>query len=161
MKQEFLEAGQIVNTHGVRGEVKIAPWTDSADFLRAIPTLYLGGVPYQVESARVHKDMLIAKLSGVDTVEAAEALRNKVLSFRRADAALPEGTFFLADIIGLPVIDEAGAPLGKLIEVLTATAQRVYVVRGEREIMIPAVPAFILETNVDGGYIKVRLIEGM
>lgn len=161
MVQEFLEAGQIVNTHGVRGEVKIMPWTDSGEFLCSFQTLYLDGAPLAVRSARVHKGAVIARLEGVDDVEAAEALRDRVVCIRRADAKLPEGAFFLADLIGLDVVDENGARLGTLREVLTPSRQRVYVVEGEREIMIPAVPEFVLETNVEGGYIKVRLIEGM
>lgn len=89
------------------------------------------------------------------------ALKGKTVQIRRADAKLPEGSFFLADIIGLPVMDEAGHMLGKLREVLAPSIQQVYVVDGEREILIPAVPEFILETNISEGYIKVRLIEGM
>ena len=77
------------------------------------------------------------------------------------NANLPEGTFFLADIIGLDVVDEDGVKLGTLKDILSPSRQQVYVVEGERQILIPAVPEFILETNVDGGYIKVRLIEGM
>lgn len=161
MKQEFLEAGKIVNTHGIRGEIKILPWTDSPDFLCSIPTLYLNHAPYTVQSARVHKGSVIAKLAGVDSVETAMSLRDLTVHIRRSDAPLPAGSFFLADLIGLSVIDESGSSLGVLKEVLSPSRQRVYVVEGEREIMIPAVPEFILETNIDGGYIKVRLIEGM
>ena len=159
--KEFLDCGQIVNTHGVRGEVRIVPWADSPDFLCQFSTLYLDGAPRRVLSSRVHKGSVIAKLDGVDTVEAAMLLRDKTVQIRRADAKLPEGAFFLADIIGLDVVDEEGRTLGTLKEVLSPSVQQVYVVDGEREIMIPAVPEFILETNIAGGYIKVRLIEGM
>ena len=159
--KDFLDCGQIVNTHGVRGEVRIVPWADSPDFLCQFSTLYLDGAPRRVLSSRVHKGSVIAKLDGVDTVEEAMLLRNKTVQLRRADAKLPEGAFFLADIIGLKVVDEEGQPLGTLKEVLSPSVQQVYVVDGEREILIPAVPEFILETNIEGGYIKVRLIEGM
>ena len=159
--KEFLDCGQIVNTHGVRGEVRIVPWADSPDFLCQFSTLYLDGAPRRVLSSRGHKGSVIAKLDGVDTVEAAMLLRNKTVQIRRADARLPEGTFFLADVIGLKVVDEQGKTLGTLKEVLSPSVQQVYVVEGEREILIPAVPEFILETNIAGGYLKVRLIEGM
>ena len=159
--KEFLDCGQIVNTHGVRGEVRIVPWADSPDFLCQFSTLYLDGAPRKVLSSRVHKGSVIVKLDGVDTVEEAMLLRDKTVQINRADAKLPEGTFFLADIIGLNVVDEEGRTLGKLKEVLFPSVQQVYVVEGEREIMIPAVPEFILETNITDGYIKVRLIEGM
>ena len=89
------------------------------------------------------------------------ALKGKTVQLRRADARLPQGSFFLADIIGLDVVDQDGQRLGTLKEVLSPSRQQVYVVAGEREIMIPAVPEFILETNIEAGYIKVRLIEGM
>lgn len=158
---EFLDCGQIVNTHGIHGEVRIVPWADSPDFLRGFGTLYVDGAPQKVTSARVHKGSVIAKLDGVDTVEKAMRLKGKTVQIRRADAKLPEGAFFLADIIGLDVVDEAGQRLGTLKEVLSPSRQQVYVVAGEREILIPAVPEFILETNIEGGYLKVRLIEGM
>ena len=159
--KDYLDCGQIVNTHGVRGEIRIVPWADSPDFLCQFSTLYIDGAPMRVLASRVHKGSVIAKLDGVDTVEAAMLLRDKTVQLYRADARLPEGTFFLADIIGLKVVDEAGRTLGTLKEVLSPSVQQVYVVEGEREIMIPAVPEFILETNIAGGYIKVRLIEGM
>ncbi|MBD5085519.1 MAG: 16S rRNA processing protein RimM [Clostridiales bacterium] len=158
---EFLDCGQIVNTHGIHGEVRIVPWADSPEFLRGFSTLYTDGKPIRVTSSRVHKGSVIAKLDGVDTVEQAMLLKGKTVQIRRADAKLPEGSFFLADIIGLDVVDESGKKLGILREVLSPSVQQVYVVDGEREIMIPAVPEFILETNIEGGYIKVRLIEGM
>ena len=159
--KEYLDCGQIVNTHGVRGEVRIVPWADSPDFLCQFSTLYIDGAPRRVLSGRVHKGSVIAKLDGVDTVEEAMLLRDKTVQIRRADAKLRSGTFFMADIIGLDVVDEDGRKLGTLKEVLSPSVQQVYVIEGEREIMIPAVPEFILETNIDGGYLKVRLIEGM
>ena len=94
MKKEFLEAGKIVNTHGVRGEVKIQPWADSAEFLRDFHTLYLDGAPVRVLRSRVHKNMLIAALEGVDTVDAAMVLKNKVLSIRRRTPACRRGISF-------------------------------------------------------------------
>ncbi len=159
--KDFLDCGEIVNTHGIHGEVRIVPWADSPEFLCRFSTLYVDGAAIALASSRVHKGSVIARFQGVDTVEQAMTLKGKVVQLRRADAKLPEGSFFIADIIGLPVIDEEGHELGVLKEVLSPSVQQVYVVEGEREIMIPAVPSFILETNIQGGYIKVRLIEGM
>ena len=158
---EFLDCGQIVNTHGIHGEVRIVPWADSPEFLRRFSTFYVDDKAVAVASCRVHKGSVIAKLDGVDTVEAAMVLKGKTVQIRRADARLPEGAFFLVDIIGLDVVDEDGRKLGTLKEVLSPSLQQIYVVEGEREIMIPAVPEFVLETNIEAGYIKVRLIEGM
>ena len=157
----FLDCGQVVNTHGLRGEVRVVPWTDNPDFLLRLSTLYMDGAPIQVTSARVHKGSVIVKLEGTDSVESAMLLKGKTVQLSRTDAKLPEGAFFLADIVGLDVVDEEGRRLGTLKEVLSPSHQQVYVVSGQREIMIPAVPEFILETNIEVGYIKVRLIEGM
>ena len=161
MANQLLERGKIVNTHGIRGEVKIQPWADSPEVLCALPALYIDGAPVALRSARVHKGNVIALLEGVSDVDQAMLLKNKVVWLNRDDLRLPEGTFFLADLIGLRVVDEEGQELGILNEVLSPSRQQVYVVKGDRELMIPAVPQFILETNVAGGYIKVRLIEGM
>ena len=146
---EFLDCGQIVNTHGIRGEVRIVPWADSPEFLCGFSTLYADGKPIHIASSRVHKGSVIAKLDGVDTVEQAMVLKGRTVQIRRSDAKLPEGSFFLADIIGLDVVDEAGNKLGILKEVLSPSIQQIYVVQGEREIMITAVPEFILETNIE------------
>ena len=159
--KDFLDCGEIVNTHGVHGEVRIVPWADSPEFLCRFSTLSVDGSAVDVASSRVHKGSVIVRFKGVDTVDEAMALKGKTVQIRRSDAKLPEGAFFLADIIGLDVVDEAGQKLGVLNEVLSPSLQQVYVVKGEREIMIPAVPEFILETNIGAGYIKVRLIEGM
>lgn len=161
MANQLLECGKIVNTHGIRGEVKIQPWADSPEVLCALPALYIDGAPVALRSARVHKGNVIALLEGVSDVDQAMLLKNKVVWLNRDDLRLPEGAFFLADLIGLRVVDEEGQELGILNEVLSPSRQQVYVVKGDRELMIPAVPEFILETNVAGGYIKVRLIEGM
>ena len=98
MKKEFLEAGKIVNTHGVRGELKLQPWADSAEFLRGFHTLYIDDRPYRVLASRVHKEMLMLRLEGVEDVNAAMCLKNKLVWICRADARLPEGHFFLQEI---------------------------------------------------------------
>ena len=163
MKNQFLETGQIVNTPGVRGEVKIMPWADSPDFLCQFDTLYLDGKPVKVLSARPNKTMVLVAFEGVDTVEKAMRLKGKVISIDRAQIKLPAGRYFLADLMGLKVLNAAtGEELGTVEDILTPPAHNVYLVRGDgKEYMIPAVPAFVAETNVEGGYIKVNLIEGL
>ena len=163
MKNRFLEAGQIVNTHGIRGEVKIVPWCDSPEFLLQFDTLYLDGKPVRVLEARVHKGNVLARLEGVDDVNAAMVLKGRTVSIDRTGVALPEGRHFIADLMGLDVLDaDSGEKLGIVADVLTPPAHEVYVVRGAGcEYLIPAVDEFLIETNVEGGYIRVRLIEGM
>ena len=160
-KQSLIDAGKIVNTHGVRGEVRIEVWLDSPALLKRCGRVYLGGEEKKILSAREHKGFLIAQLEGVADVGAAQALKNRVVQIARADAKLPRGAYFLQDIIGACVVDESGAEVGRLAEVLELPSQRVYVVKGETEHLIPAVPAFIRNTDAENGVITVRLIEGM
>ena len=100
MKNQFLEAGQIVNTHGIQGEVKIVPWCDSPEFLLQFGTLYLDGTPVRVRAARVHKGNVLAALEGVADVNAAMALKGKIVSIDRSGVVLPEGRHFIADLLG-------------------------------------------------------------
>ena len=130
MKHPYLQTGKIVSTHGVHGEVKLLPWADGPEFLLQFHTLYLDGKAYQVEQSRVQKTCVLLKLEGVDTVEAASALRDKVVSIARADAKLPEGSLFIADLLGLPVYD-GETMLGTLAEVMPTPANDVYVVKSE------------------------------
>ena len=162
LKHPYLQTGKIVSAHGVHGEVKLLPWADSPEFLLQFDTLWIGGRAYRVESSRVQKTCVLVKLAGIDTVEAASALRDQVVSIDRADAQLPQGSIFIADLLGLPVYD-GETPIGRLTDVMSTPANDVYVVKGEdgQEHLIPAVPEFVLERNVDEGYIRVRLIEGM
>ncbi len=164
-QKQYLEVGQVTGTHGVMGEVRVQPWADSPEFLCGFRTLYVDDScwPIKVERARVHKNMAIIKFEGITDVPSATAMRNAVLHIDRADAHLPEGAFFIADLIGAEVRNAAtGEVLGRLAEVLNLPASDVYVVRGgEREWMIPAVPAFIAETNVQEGYVLVNVIEGL
>ena len=160
MKKQFLDAGQIVTTHGVRGTVKVLPWADGPEFLCLFERIYLNGQEYEVESCSVQKTCALLKLAGIDTVEAAQALRNLVVRVNREDVELEEGTVFIADLLGLPVYVDR-QEIGKVADVMTMPGNDVYIVKGEHEYMIPAVKEFVLETNVDEGFVKVKLIEGM
>ena len=160
-KKQYIEAGRIVNTHGVAGEVKIEVWLDSPQFLKSFKRCFIDRREVKLLSARVHKGFLIAKLENVEDVNAAMALKGRTVFIDRADARLPKGAFFLQDIIGADVVDESGNGIGKLTDVMETPASNVYVVKGEREHLIPAVPEFILSTDADNGIITVHLIEGM
>lgn len=160
MKNQYLEAGEIVNTHGIRGEVKIMPWCDGPGFLKAFHTFYIEGTPYQVEAARIHKNMLLCKLQGVDDVSAAQTFKNKVIKIDRDSASVAKGRVFIADLIGLPVYAD-GEEIGTLKDVYSGPANDVYIVKGQREYMIPAVSEFLEDVNPEEGYIKVKLLEGM
>ena len=160
-KKQYIEAGRIVNTHGVAGEVKIEVWLDSPQFLKSFKRCFIDRREVKLLSAREHKGFLIVKLEGVEDVNAAMALKGRTVFIDRADARLPKGAFFLQDIIGASVVDESGSEIGKLVDVMETPASNVYVVKGEREHLIPAVPEFILSTDADNGIITVHLLEGM
>ena len=160
-KSEYIEAGKITNTHGIAGEVRAEVWLDSPSFLKTFKRVFAGGTEYRVLSSKVHKNALIMKLEGVDTVEDASRLKEKIFTVARLDAKLPKGAFFLQDIIGARVENENGEYVGVLEEILERPASNIYVVKGETEHLIPAIPEFIMSTDPDAGLVRVRLIEGM
>lgn len=160
MKSPFLPTGQIVNTHGLKGLVKVMPWADDPADLLDFDRFFIDGTEYAVEHSSLQKSMVLLKLEGVDTLEDAAKLRGKELAIARADVELEEGTVFIADLIGLPVYC-GERELGRITEVLTPPANDVYVVKGQQEYLIPAVKEFIEELNPEAGYVRVRLIEGM
>ena len=158
MKLEFLEAGEIVSTHGVRGEMKVLPWADGPDFLCEFDRVRIGGKDYNVENCRVQKTCNLLKIEGVYTMEAAQAMRGKTVEIYRCDA--PEGLIFAVELMGMTVLCD-GKEIGKITDVLDYPGNKVYVVKGEKEYMIPAVKAFILDTDMEKEIMQVRLIEGM
>jgi len=160
-KKEFIEAGRIVNTHGIAGEVKIEVWLDSPEFMKRFKRIFVQGKEMKVLSAKIHKGFIIAKLDGVEDVNTAMSYKTKTVHIHRSDAKLPKGAFFIQDIIGAAVIDEKRGEIGKLVDVMETPASNIYVVKGETEHLIPAVPEFIMSTDAEAGIINVRLIEGM
>lgn len=160
-KKAYIEAGKIVNTHGVAGELKVEVWLDSPAFMKRFPRLFVGEREYKLLAARVQKSFLLCRLEGVDDLNAAIPLKGRVVSVAREDAKLPAGGYFLQDLLGARVVDEEGREIGRLTEVLERPASNIYVVQGEREHLIPAVPEFIRGTDAESGVITVHLIEGM
>lgn len=158
MKLQFVEAGEIVTTHGVRGEVKVLPWVDSPEFLLDFKRVQIAGVDYKVESCRVQKTCNLLKLSGVDTVEAAQLLRGKTVLIFREDT--DPDLIFADELIGVRVLEDS-VELGKITQVLDYPGNKVYVVKGKYEYMIPAVKQFILSTDIDNEIMQVKTIKGM
>ena len=116
--QQLLDAGEIVSTHGVRGELKLLPWTDSPEFLLDFPRLSIDGRWYDVERSRVQKTCLLVKLRGVDSAEDVARLVKKIAKIDRDDVPLPEGAHYIADLIGCEAVDEEGNAVGTLTDVL-------------------------------------------
>lgn len=165
MKKEYLEAGKIVTTHGIRGEVKIMPYTDTPELLCEFDRLFIGKnhEEISIERSRVFKNTVIAKLRGYDTPEDAEKLRNKILYMHRDDLELDENTYFIQDLIGLEVRDADTEFLyGKITDVMQTGANDVYVVRGEeREYLVPAIPDVIISTDIDSNIMTIRPLDGL
>ena len=158
MKLDYIEAGEIVNTHGVRGEVKVLCWLDAPEMLLEFDRCRIAGKDYEMESVRVQKTCNLVKLSGIDTMEDAQKLRGKVLELYRED--IDDDVIFAAELIGVEVFAD-GENIGTIREVLDYPGNAVYVGRGEHEYMIPAVKQFILSTDMKKNVMEVRLIEGM
>lgn len=165
MKKQYLEAGKIVTTHGIKGEIKIMPYTDYPELLCEFDRLFLGKnhEEINVERSRVFKNMVIAKLEGYDTPEAAEKLRNKILYMHRDDLELDEDTYFIQDLIGIEVSDaDSGFVYGKITDVMQTGANDVYVVQGKnREYLVPAIPEVVITTDIDENTMTIRPLEGL
>ena len=158
MKLQFIEAGEIVTTHGIKGEVKVLTWLDDPEMLCEFDRCRIDGKEFEIEQCRVQKTCNLVKLSGIDTMEAAQAIRGKTIELYRED--IDDEVIFAAELIGMAVYAD-GQEIGKIKEVLDYPGNSVYVVKGKHEYMIPAVKAFILDTDMEKNEMQVKLIEGM
>ena len=158
MKLQYIEAGEIVTTHGVRGEVKVLCWLDDPEMLCEFDRCRIDGKEYAMEQVRVQKTCNLVKLKGIDTIEAAQAMRGKTMELYRED--IDDEVIFAAELIGVEVFAE-GEKIGKITEVLDYPGNSVYVVKGQYEYMIPAVNQFILSTDMEKNEMQVKLIKGM
>ena len=158
MKLPYIEAGEIVTTHGVRGEVKVLSWLDSPEMLCEFNRCRISGREYVMDSVRVQKTCNLVKLRGVDTMEDAQKLRGKTMELYRED--ISDELIFASELVDVEVYAD-GACIGKIKEVLDYPGNSVYVVQGERESLIPAVKEFILSTDLEKNQMQVKLLKGM
>ena len=163
--QPYLEIGQIVSTHGVRGELRVQPWCDSPAVMSGIKKLYFDadGKDCRRVQCRAHQNMVLVKMQNVDTVEQAAALRGRVLYAARGDVPLPKGRYFICDLIGLEVRDaDTGEVYGKLTDVSDTGANNVYHMDMKgREILIPAIPDVVVKVLPEEGYLLLRPMKGL
>ena len=160
---EFLEAGKIVAVRGIRGEVKINVFCDSPEFLAESDTLWLGAqkMPYAIERSFPQKGQLIVKFKDVD-FPTAERLVGISAYIKKDDYRLEDGVFFIADLIGLTVKDaDTGADYGKIKDVIQTGARDVYVINGQKELLIPAIPDVIIDVDIKAGEMLIRPLEGL
>lgn len=165
MKKEFLQAGQFVGTHGVKGMVRIQPWSDDGGFLTGFKKFYLDGGNTHIELNKItpHGNVVIASIRGVDTIEAAEKYRGKTLYIKRSDAKLPEGRYFISEIIGSQVFDaDNDTLLGALTDVSKTGANDVWhITRDGKEYLVPAIDDVIADVDIDNDIIKIRPLKGI
>ncbi len=166
MIKEYLELGQIVGTHGVRGELRFNPWADSPAFAAKFKSLYTdaSGDNCVKVISRVHGNVVLMKMDGVDTVEKAAALKNKILYMKRSDAKLPEGTWFVQELIGCHVFDADNSnEYGILSDVSETGANDVWHITGNdgKEYLLPAIKQVIIETDVAADRILIRPMKGI
>jgi len=166
--KEFLEIGEIVGTHGIRGEIRFNPWCDSPEFVKKFKTLYFdsnGGCAAQIKTARPHGNIVLLTIKDVDSVEKAQKLRGKVLYMKRSDAKLPEGTYFIAELIGCTVYDADNPDkiYGTLSDVSETGANDVWHIKDSngKEYLIPSIPDVVIETDVAQNRIVIRPLKGI
>ena len=165
-KRNYLECGKIVNTHGVKGAVKLESWCNSPEELAELERVFIsmpGGMQeFKVIKASVFKQFVIAELEGICEIDIALGFKNKIIYAKREDFVLEEGDYFIADLIGLPVYDlDTNEEYGKIREVINRGASDIYVIdtpKGER--MMPVVDEFVKKVDLEKG-IFVSPIEGM
>lgn len=163
-RKQFLETGRIVGTHGIKGELKVEVWSDSAESLKSMPHLYFdeGKTELEITSRRVHKKMLLITLAQVTTMSEADLLRGKKVYLNRDDVKLAEGQEFLEDIMGLEVRDgNTGVVYGKITDIIHTGANDVYEIKGGKTYLFPAVKPMIKAINIDEGVMEVLPIPGI
>ena len=165
MKKEFLEVGKFVGTHGVRGMVRIQPWSDDGAFLAQFKKFYLEIGKTKIEMSKItpHGNVVIAQIKGVNTIEDAEKLRGHVLYLKRDDALLPEGRYFVSEIIGANVFDaDTNALLGTLTDVSPTGANDVWHIEKDgKEYLVPAIPDVIVSVDVNTDTVTIRPLKGI
>ena len=168
MIQDFLEIGTIVGTHGIHGELRVNPACDSPEFFAGFDVLYFdaqGRNPVRVLGARANKNIALLRLEGVASMEAAQALRNKTLFFRRADARLEEGRYFIAELLDCEVFDadDPGLRYGVICDVSQTGANDVWHVKtpGGREILIPVIDDVVKAVDVAKGRVEIHMLPGL
>ena len=166
MKQNFLEVGKIVGTHGVRGMVRIQAWCDTPEFFCTLKKLYLdnNGASYlEALKSSPHGNVVIASLKGVESIEEAEKYRGKVLYMAREDADLEEGQYFITELIGCEVFDaDTNKSLGKISDVSETGANDVWhIKKEEKEYLIPCIDEVVISVDIDAEKVVIRPLKGI
>ena len=165
---KYLEIGQIVNTFGIKGMVKVQPFTDDIEQFENLKTIYIKNKSeqkeYEIEEVKYHKNMILLKLKGINNIEEANILRQSyLLKDREKEEPLKEGTYYIVDLLGLEVYDDNGNLLGTLEDIFNTGSNDIYVVKNElgKQILLPAISEVIKEIDIKNKKIIVHLIKGL
>lgn len=165
---KYLEIGQIVNTFGIKGMVKVKPFTDDMTRFDELKKIYVqnktGKKEYEIEEVKYHKQMVLIKFKGIETPEEADVLRESYLIINREDLKpLEEGTYYIVDLIGCEVYTDEGVLLGTLFDIFNTGSNDIYEVKDElgKQILLPAIADVVKEIDVENRKITVHLIEGL
>ncbi len=166
MVKRYLETGKIVGTHGVKGMVRVQPWSDSGEFLAKFKYFYLdkdGEIRIKAEAVRPHGNVVLMAIKGVSSIEEAEALRGKVIYIDRKDVKLPEGRYFIDDLIGCTVLDaDSGDTLGSLTDVSQTGANDVWhITQNGKEYLVPAIDEVIVSVDTENSSVVIRPMKGI
>ena len=165
MKQ-FLEVGEIVNTHGIKGEVRVQPWCDGVDFLKQFKTLYLdenGRDSLEILSVRAHKNVAVMKFSGIDGIDDAQQYKNRVLYCDRGDAEIEEGSEYIQDIIGCLVKNaDTGDVYGKVLDVMNYGASDILEIENDgKRLYVPLIDEIVKKIDCESGLIEIIPMKGL
>ena len=165
---KYFEVGQIVNTNGLKGMLKVKPFTDDVKEFEEFGTIYVQKkaelVEFKIQMVRYVKNMVLLKLEGIDNIDEAEKYRNLYLKVERSKMPeLPEDTYYVVDLIGCEVITTEGDALGKIDDVFSTGSNDVYVVKNElgKQILLPAIGEVVKEVDIPSKKIVVKLMEGL
>lgn len=158
--KDFLSVGQIINTHGIKGEIKVYPLTDDIRRFRKLEKIYIDDTEKKVIWCKLQNDVVILKIEGIDTLEDAAKFKEKYIYVKREDAVkLKEGSYFIADMIGCSVQDENGTDLGTISDVLKTGSNDVYVVKGSSELLVPAIKDVVVDIDIKNSKVIIKPVE--
>lgn len=166
--EQLMEIGQIVNTYGIKGFVKVMPFTDNINRFEDLKSVYLqtkkGLETFEIEEVKYSKNMVLLKFKGIDDINIAENYRNCYLKIDRKDAVeLPEDTYFIVDLLDMEVETEEGQILGKIIDVYPTGSNDIYVVKNEegKQILLPAISQVVKIVDIQNKKMIVHLLNGL
>lgn len=164
----LLEVGKIINTHGLKGEVKIVTWTDSPDVFEDLEYVIIkskkGDITLTIKGVKYQKNNIIVKFQELERIEDAEPLKNSVLyAPREMLGELPDGVYYIADLIGLEVFDDEGQKIGIIADVFSTGANDVYDIKreGQKNLLLPVIDDVVLDVDIEGGKVTVHIMEGL